>query len=264
MKNWKDTIYFILVEPREPGNIGASARAIKNMGFKHLCLVNPHSPINDEARWLAHNAVDILDAAVIYPTVRDAINNTSLVVGTTRRMGKRRGLIIPVEEGAHRILSLGGRNKIAILFGREDRGLFNHEVKECGFLMTIPSSKKQPSLNLAQAVLIIAYELSRAEYLPSNEQKPEKDVSPDAGIVPLSATRVPKMSTHRALTALHKRIEETLAILEYIPEGDRDISGKIMQNLKHLIGRAGLTEWEVKMLHGICSRIEKKIISDKD
>ncbi|MDI6729190.1 MAG: RNA methyltransferase [Thermodesulfovibrionales bacterium] len=241
-KNWKDNIYFILVEPKESGNIGASARAIKNMGFKNLCLVNPPSVITDEARWFACNALDVLESAKTYDNLMSAIKDKTIVIGTTRRKGKRRGVILPVEEGMERIFNIACDNKIAILFGRENRGLFNEEVEECGFLITIPTSKEQPSLNLAQAVLIVAYELSKAEY-KSQQLRGEKRI----------------LVNHEELISLYKRVAETLRLLEYIPKGDRNLEKKIMQNLKHLIGRAGLMDWELKMLHGICSQIEKKI-----
>lgn len=242
MPNWKDNICFVLVEPKEPGNIGASARAIKNMGFKNLCLVKPPAVITDEAKWLACNALDVLKAAKTFDTLSDAVKDKSIVIGTTRRKGKRRGVIMPVDHGVRNIYEIAVKNKVAILFGRESRGLFNEEVDECGFLLSIASSKDQPSLNLAQAVLIVSYELSKAEY--SEEKTGRKSAD---------------LVRHKDIVALYSRMAETLKKLEYIPRGDRDLEKKIMHNLKHFIGRAGLTDWELNMLHGICSQIEKKI-----
>jgi TrmH family RNA methyltransferase len=247
MRNWKDNIYFILVEPKESGNIGASARAIKNMGFKNLCLVNPPSVITDEARWLACNAIDVLNSAEIFNSLTDAVKDKPIIAGTSRRKGRRRGVFLNVEEGSGRLHDIALKNKVAILFGREDRGLYNEEVEECGFLITIPTSKEQPSLNLAQAVLIVAYELSKSEY------------SVQQSAVSSQKSKAERLSSHNELTALYSRISKILKLLEYIPKGDRNLEKKIMQNLKHFIGRAGLTDWELKMLHGICSQIEKKI-----
>jgi TrmH family RNA methyltransferase len=243
MKNWKDNVTFILVEPREPGNIGASARALKNMGFRRLSLVNP-APVNDEAKWFARNALEVLTDAPVYQSLELAIGDKAIVTGTTRRKGKKRGVIYPVAQGAQRLRDLATDNSVAILFGREDRGLFNEEVEECGFLMSIPADDEQPSLNLAQAVLIVAYELSRAEYRESESGGTVGNSN--AGLV-----------SHAELDLLYTRISETLKLLEYIPMGDRDIEKKIMANLKHFMGRAGITDWELNMLHGICSRIEK-------
>lgn len=245
MKNWKDNVYFVLAEPKEAGNIGASARAIKNMGFRNLRLVNPSSFMNNEALWFAHGALDILESAKVFTEVYDAVSDMSIVAGTSRRAGRKRGIFTTAEKGAQQLYNIAQTSKVAILLGREDRGLFNKEIEECGFLITIPASKKQPSLNLAQSVLIVAYELSKAEY----------------GTV--ASIPLPKLVKHEELSALYKKIENTLTLLEYIQRGDKNLHKKIMLNLKHFIGRAGLMEWELKMLHGICGRIEKKILTDK-
>lgn len=135
MKSWKDNILFILVEPKEPGNVGASARAIKNMGFKNLELVTQKEMLTDEARYMAYNAIDILENAAIHPKFNDAIKDKNLLIGTTRRIGRQRGLIRPLKDSIKRIITVAKKNKIAILFGREDRGLTNKEIENCGFLI---------------------------------------------------------------------------------------------------------------------------------
>ncbi|MBI5097763.1 MAG: RNA methyltransferase [Nitrospirae bacterium] len=245
MKDWKDNVYFILVEPKEAGNVGSAARAIKNMGFRNLCLVNPPSLTTGEARWFARNAHDVLDSAEIFATIKDAISDKSIVAGASRRTGRKRGIFVHADQGALRLFEIASANKVAILFGREDRGLYNEEIEECGFLMTIPSSKKQPSLNLAHAVLIIAYELSNAGH--------RTEVTPFPGLL-----------NHKELSPLFERIEKTLTELGYIRQSDKNLRKKIIQNLKHFIGRAGLTDWELKMFHGICSKIKKKIRSGEE
>jgi len=254
MREWQDNIYFVLVEPKEPGNIGASARAMKNMGFRNLCLVNPPPEMTDEGKWFARNAHDVLDSAVMYRSVAEAIKDKPIVVGTTRRRGKRRGLIMPAHEGASKLYTMAADNKIAILFGREARGLFNEEVEECGFMLTIPSSRMQPSLNLSHAVLIIVYELFLAEHNSSEATGGEGPcvVSPGSGTTPA-------LLGHGEIAAVYEKISEALELLEYIPRGDRNIKERIMGNLKHFIGRAGLTDWELKMLYGLCHQVEKKV-----
>jgi TrmH family RNA methyltransferase len=259
MKNWQDNLSFVLVEPKEPGNIGASARAIKNMGFRNLCLVNPPAQLTDEARWLACNALDVLDTARSYPDVKSAIRGSVTVVGTSRRTGKHRGVILPVEQGAESIIERAQAGNVAILFGREDRGLLNEEVDECGMLLTIPTSKEHRSLNLAQAVLIIAYELLKTGYALKAKDRSEKI---RRRFVPRnleSGEAGTPMVSHETICGLYDRMADTLKLLEYIPRGDRDLESKIMRNLKHFISRAGLTEWELNMLHGILSQIERKV-----
>ncbi|MBI4685123.1 MAG: RNA methyltransferase [Nitrospirae bacterium] len=237
MKDWKDNISFVLVEPKEPGNIGASARAMKNMGFQTLELVKPKRFMTDEAKWMACNSLDVLENAIVHLSLRDAIKNKSLIIGTTRRLGKRRGLILQLRDSIKKIISAAKKNKVALLFGREDKGLNNKEVEECGFLITIPSEPSMPSLNLAQSVLLVAYELSQKTY----------------------KAETPSLVLHEKLETLYTHIRSTLKMLEYIPRGNRDIEVRIMRNLKHLIGRSGLTDWELQMLHGICSQVEKRL-----
>jgi len=252
MDAWKQNVYFVLVEPGEPGNIGASARAIKNMGFRNLSLVKPPSEMSEEGRWFARNAHDVLDSAEVHGSIEEAIRDKAVVVGTTRRTGKRRGAILPVEKGVARIRDIAVNNKVAVLFGREARGLYNDEVDECGFMIRIPSSELQPSLNLSQAVLIIAYELSKyretAVALPRSRRKKYDN-----------SALVETLKAHGEIAPLFERISRVLELLEYIPRGDRNLLKNIMVNLKHFIGRAGITEKELNMLQGICTQIEKKV-----
>ncbi len=237
MRNWKDNIYFILIKPKKPGNIGAAARAIKNMDFKNLELVNPGKFLTEGARMMAWDATDILENALTYTSFYEAIKDKNIVIGTTRRVGKQRGLILPLKDSIKSIVSSAKKNRVAILFGREDRGLKNKEVEECGFLITIPTNTSSPSLNLAQSVLLVAYELSIKTF----------------------KVDIPPLVKNEDLTVLYNHIHSTLKLLEYIPRGDRNLEMKIMKNLKHLIGRTGLTDWELRMLHGICSQIETGI-----
>lgn len=241
MFSWKENIHFILIEPQEPGNIGAAARAMKNMGFSKLELVNPVPFHTKEAKWMSCQAYDMVKKAVVYKTFDEAISNKSLIVGTTRRKGKRRGIILSLKDSIKRITTTAKNNKVGILFGRERNGLLNKEVEECGFMLTIPSNPKCASLNLAQSVMLVAYELAQSSY------KTEK----------------PEFVRHEKLAALYNRIESILKMLEYIPRGDRQLEKKIMKNLKYFIGRAGLTEWEFNMLQGLCTQIELKINETK-
>ena len=236
-KNWKDNISFILIEPGEPGNIGAVARAMKNMGFHNLELVKPCEYLTGEARYMACSAVDILKKAQVHETFNEAIKQKKLIIGATRRIGKRRGLIVSLPESVKNIITAARKNNVAVLFGRERNGLINKEIEMCGGLVTIPSDPAAPSLNLAQSVMLVAYELSKQSSYES---------------------AFPSLVKNEQITPLYKRIQETLKSLDYIPRGDRDLEKKIMSNIRHLIGRSGLTEWELNMLYGICAQIDKK------
>ncbi|MBN2408225.1 MAG: RNA methyltransferase [Candidatus Aminicenantes bacterium] len=236
-KTWKNNVHFVLVGPTESGNIGAAARAIKNMDFHRLELVGPVPHLTDEARSMACHAKDVLEAAQVHKTLRRAVAGKALAVGTTRRPGGRRGLIVDVRTGAPRIRKAAAANPVAVLFGNEHTGLTNMELDQCGLVLTIPSSVAFPSLNLAQSVLILAYELSRLE----------------------AETRTPGLVAKSECEKLYRRIPGTLQILGYGRKGDKDLNADIARNLRRLIGRAGLTEWELNMLLGLCTRIERKL-----
>lgn len=225
------------MEPKESGNIGSSARAMKNMGFTNLVLINPPH-LREEAKWMAWRSEDILEKAEIYQNLDSAIEDKALVVGTTRRRGSKRGAIVDVKDGVKRIYEVAQNNKVAILFGREDKGLLNEEVEKCGYLLTITTSSLQPSLNLSQAVLIVAYELMRLEKPKDHHMEKQFYVNQEE------------------LNKLYERLSSILKKIGYIPE-NKDIEASIIRNFKHFLGRTGLTFWELKMIHGLLSHIEE-------
>ncbi|MCJ7586846.1 MAG: RNA methyltransferase [Candidatus Aminicenantes bacterium] len=237
MSGWKDHIAFVLVEPTEPGNIGAAARALKNMGFRRLELVRPTEHLSFQARAMACGAKDILERAPIHSSFEEAIAGATLVVGTTRRRGRNRGLFLPFKDGAERIVRAAPGNKVAVLFGNEHNGLTNSELASCAFLLTIPTDDAAPSLNLAQSVLLAAYELSR---LPAPGE-------------------IPKFVTQTEIQRLFRRVQSTIRLLEYTARGDRDLEAEILRNLRQVIGRSGLTTWEYNMIYGLCSQAERKL-----
>jgi TrmH family RNA methyltransferase len=241
-KAWTDNVYFILVAPTEPGNIGAAARAIKNMGFRNLEMVAPVRYATPEARAMACGAADILEGALVHRTLLEALAEKSLVVGTTRRRGSRRGIILSAAAAAAEIAKAAPANKVAILFGNEHNGLTNKEIEACGLLATIPSNPAAPSLNLSQSVMLMAYELSRVAAVKA----------------------APPLVGSREIQNLMKDVRATLDILGYGKKGDRDLRADIMRNIRRLVGRAGLTAWELGMIHGLCRRIREKTGTSPD
>lgn len=155
-------IYFILVEPAVPENVGSAARAIKTMGFKHMRIVNSHNHQNERAGWLAHGSGDILQNAEFFPDLAAALADIDLAIGTTAN-NKRSAHHDYYNEGE--LLKLvetkkSLAQKVALVFGREESGLHNEELRLCDVASTIPLKTFYPSLNLAQAVLVYAYSLS--------------------------------------------------------------------------------------------------------
>ncbi len=152
---------FVLVEPAVPGNIGAAARAIKTMGFSSLRLVNPCDHLSQEARMLAHGSNDILEKAEIFTTLEEALEDLDLVVATTAKKRQARVVYSPVAK-LPQILEIKGDavQYTGIVFGKEESGLTNDEIRLCDMVSTVPLAQPYPSLNLGQAVMIYAYTLS--------------------------------------------------------------------------------------------------------
>ena len=154
------SIRFILVAPSHPGNVGAAARAIKTMGFEELWLVAPERFPHAEATALAAGADDVLDRARVVATLAEAVAGCNLVCGTSARL--RTGSYWPgftPREAAPKVLEAGAEGVAAIVFGTERTGLTNTEFERCNFLIHIPANPAYESLNLGQAVQILAYEL---------------------------------------------------------------------------------------------------------
>jgi len=237
MLQWKNNVSFVLIEPREGGNIGAAARAVKNMGFSRLLLVNPKKFPSEEAFWFSHGAEDVLEKTAVHEKLEDALKGKALVAGATRRVGKKRGQVYSIKEGAEKIRAQAEEGPVAILFGREDRGLTNEETDKCAFLINIKitGERRPPSINLAQAVLLVAYELSFAG--EEGRAPPFKPVS------------------HEELSFFFDRAEGLLKLLSY-KEKDKET---ILRNMKNLLGRSGISPWELQMLHGLISQIEKRV-----
>ncbi len=231
-----DAIRFVLVEPQVPGNIGATARAMKNMGMSKLVLVNPWFEGHPQARYMAHGSEDILDRAIVCPTLGEAIADSVFVAGTTQR--QRHG--IPFREprsAAPDILAASLEGPVSILFGREDKGLSNSELRFCQLVLSIPASLPQPSLNLSQAVMVVAYELFTA-ILP--ERKPKFD--------PASSRELETMYEHfeRSLTALG---------LRQWNEGDN-----YMKSLRRVFSRTKLERRDAATIHKLCGEIDKFVL----
>lgn len=154
-------IVFILYRPGEPGNVGAAARALKTMGFRHLRLIRPCDHLAEEALMMAHGSRDILENAAVYDDPEEAVVDLDLLVCTTAKMRSAkhdyhssRDLRTFLEERK------AGLRKVGILFGTEESGLPNQLVLRSDMAFTIPMTAAYPSLNLAQGVMVTAYELS--------------------------------------------------------------------------------------------------------
>ena len=225
---------FVLYRPQSAGNIGAVARALKNMGFDDLRLVG-RGPLNDrEAVKMAVHADDLLANATVFPDLAAAIADCSIAVGTTSRRGGYRSRSTPLRAAAVELDALADSNKIAIVFGREDRGLTNRELKLCHRLVTIPTAPEYSSLNLAQAVGVVAYDIHLAA--TSAVEAPA-----DGEIVAASIS-----------DPMLERLAEALVSIGFIPDDNPE---HIMLAIREIFGRSGLTAREVEILNGMARQM---------
>ena len=154
-----DNIRIVLVETTHPGNIGGAARAMKNMGLLNLFLVNPKSHPDPKSTWRAASANDVLEQATVVDCLEDAIADCHFVVGTSARQRRIPWPSLDARSCALKISQLKQNERVAILFGREDRGLTNEQLCLCNLHLQIPTSDTYSSLNVAMAVQIICYDL---------------------------------------------------------------------------------------------------------
>ena len=154
-------ISFVITEPATPENVGAAARALKTMGYSDLRLVNPCDHLSAPARWMAHASEDILEKAQVFLSLEEAVESCDFIVGTTAKQRNVRHDYLPLQQLAE-FLEKKEKviRRVAIVFGREESGLSNKELGFCDLLTTVPLNSPYPSLNLAQAVMLYAYELS--------------------------------------------------------------------------------------------------------
>lgn len=154
-------LYFVLHSPIIPENIGSAARAMGTMGWSSLRLVHPCSHLQDRARWMATHSTEVLERAQVFEELAQALSDLDFTVATTARNRKQHTEALPPRALAEALREISNSTtRVGLVFGPEDRGLSNSELAFCDFVSAIPASGTHTSLNLAQAVMIYAYELS--------------------------------------------------------------------------------------------------------
>ncbi len=229
-----------MVEPAVPENIGASARAIKTMGFKDLCLVKSSSVhLDKKSKILAHGSVDVLENAKVYKHFDHMVSEFDFLIATS---AKRRRTNENYIEGENLVDFLkqreGNLNRIGIVFGREESGLTNDEIRKCDLITYVPIANPYPSLNLSQAVMIYAYLLSvvlRVESAPEAEKNMDK------------------VSQEESLSALKRKVKNLLEEIEI--KQSHIIGPRIMERLTYL------KKEDISLLHSTCNSMLEKMKS---
>jgi tRNA/rRNA methyltransferase len=229
-------ISIVLYKPKYAGNVGSVARAAKNMGITKIVVVGSTDLDRETMEQRStHLAADVLDQIVYAESIEAALGEFNYIVGTTARLGKARGPFVSPRQAARQVVDLSQKNKIALLFGPEDTGLANDQLRLCQSVVTIPTSREFTSLNLSQAVMILCYEIF---------------VSSAAGT---AAEGTPKLALTSEMEGMYQQIKELLAKIGFLnPENPE----YWMLDVRRFFSRAGLLSREVKIIRGICRQIE--------
>jgi tRNA/rRNA methyltransferase len=230
---FSENIAIVLAGTKHPGNIGSAARAMYNMGLDSLILASPQCEINDESYRMAKGGKGVLDSARVCKNVKSAMRGIGLLVGTTGKSGGYRAPASSLRTLVPRILDQAAQQKIGILFGPEDTGLVDDDLQFCQLLIRIPTQHRANSINLAQAVMIVCYEL----WMGSLGRDP---------------ARIPKLASLEQIEAMYSQLETALLDIGFLqPQNARHM----MLRIRQLLGRAGLKSPDVGILRGIARQI---------
>ncbi|SFP41020.1 tRNA/rRNA methyltransferase [Nitrosomonas cryotolerans] len=234
-----ENVRIVLSHTSHPGNIGATARAMKTMGLTSLYLINPKQFPDKEAEIRAVNARDILNRITICTHLDQALDNTVLAAAMTARPRGLSHAMFNSRQGAQELLNYAQKHPVALVFGAETSGLTTAEVNKCQIIVHIPTNPDYSSLNLASAVQVMAYELRMA--LLGIEPPPQAPGTP---------------ASFNEIELFYHHLEQAMITSDFLdPEKPR----RLMQRIRRLYARARLEKEEVSILRGILSALEKKI-----
>lgn len=235
------SIRVVLVNTSHPGNIGGAARAMKNMGLSQLYLVAPKDYPADRAQWRAAGALDVLESAVVVETLDEAIADCGLVVGTSARGRRIPWPLFTPREFGEKAVAEASVHDVAVVFGREDRGLTNEELHKCHYHVHIPSNPNYSSLNLAAAVQVLSYEIRMATLTLEDGKAPHFD---DWDVPP---------AKQKDLEMYFEHLEKTMITIGfYTPDNPR----QTMTRMRRLYNRIRLDQMELNIMRGMLTAIQ--------
>lgn len=240
-------VRIVLINTFHPGNIGAAARAMKNMGLSQLVLVEPRIFPDPEATSRAAGAKDLLEQAQVVGTLEEAIADCHLVIGTSARERTFDLPLLDIESAAASIVKESHGGQIAILFGRETTGLNNQEMLACNRHLYIDANPDYPVLNIAQAVQLICYEIYR--HARKTESSSTGKSSPDA-----------PHAIQSEMTMFYEHLETVLRKTSFIiPQHE----GRVLDKLKRYFNRSRPERGELGILRGILNAVEESLVRER-
>lgn len=251
-----DNIRVVMVNTTHPGNIGSAARAMKTMGLGRLYLVDPKTFPSEEAVWLASGAVDVLENATVVKTLKEAVSDCGLVVGTSARLRRIPWPVFEPRRCGEVVTAESQRNEVAIVFGREAMGLSNEELQMCNFHVNIPGNPEYEVLNVAAAIQLICYEVRMAhlELERAGETSQENTI-------PIEWIRWDEpIASHDEVEKFHDHLTEVLLELEFF---DPDNPKQVLTRLKRLFNRSRMDKTELNIMRGVLSRIQAMLRGER-
>lgn len=236
----------MLVQPSHPGNVGACARAMRVMGLRDLCLVSPRvadAPGHPDAIAFASGATDVLERCRIVASLEEALADVTLVVGVSAETREFGPVPEPPEQAAARVfdeLGIDTEHRVALVFGPERTGLAIRDVGRCQALCSIPGDSAYSSLNLAQAVQVLAYVLRRA-------------ADARAGAAEARSEPAGRWASQAEISSFFEHFERALIAVRFL---DPAHPKKLMARMRRLFGRTRLETEEVQLLRGVCKQAE--------
>jgi tRNA/rRNA methyltransferase len=240
--NLLSRIRIVLHRTSHPGNIGSAARAMKSMGLSRLALVAPARLPDSEAYALSCSAVDVLDDAQVCATLDEALAGTVLAVAFSARARDLSHTLLDARTAAVEAVNVARSGDVALVFGNEAAGLPNQEVMQCNRLARIPADLQYPSLNLAAAVQVVAYEIRMATAKPF-----------------VSTVKQAELATSEDLERLHEHLERSLRATGFLDAGKPK---RLIERLRRLCARARLEREEVNFLRGMLNAWDRKGVTD--
>lgn len=234
----------VLVHTTHPGNIGAVARAMKNMGLSELYLVSPKEHPSERAEWRASNAQDVLAQAKVVSSIDEALAGCGLVVGTSARDRRIPWPLFNPRECGERAIAEAATHPVAILFGREDRGLTNEELQKCHYHVHIPANEEYSSLNMAMAVQVICYELRMAALAANGKLPASRAGVVDWDMPPAKAEEMELFFGHLEQVMVEVGFHE--------PENPR----QTLTRLRRMFNRIRMDKMELNILRGMLTAIQ--------
>lgn len=235
----RKNVAIVLVRPKYAGNIGSTARVAKNMGIEEILVVRRRDYLIDKEienikQMSTHLATDIVEKIRYFDDLREAVSGFSFIVGTTARLGSGRSAHGTPRELAAHLVEVSQRNRVALLFGPEDFGLTNDDLKLCHQLITIPTSERLKSMNLSHAVMVLCYEIFQASSEPPNRF-------------------TPRLATSAELVGMYDQLKDICLKIGFLNAQNPDYW---MNNIRRFLARVPLRSRDVKIIRGFCRQVD--------